>query len=90
MQNWTIATAEKWEELTGNAYGQFFELLAEPAKRKAKDLVNLLVCEAYNNNPALDVAVEVERLRKLPMTEIWSAINALYKTEPVDEEKKST
>ena len=91
MQHWTISTAEKWEELTGNAYGQFFELLAEAGKRKAIDLVNLLACEAYNQNPAIDMAAEVEKLRTQPMSEIWQQINALYKTVPADDEvKKNT
>lgn len=88
MQHWKISTAEKWEELSGLPYGQFFDMLG--GTRKAKDLVTLLACEAYNNNKAVDIQAEILQLNELTMGEVWQRIGVLYKTEAVDEEKKST
>lgn len=88
MQNWTINTAEKWEELTGLSYGSFFEHLQNTTQRKAKDLAILLACEAYNSNPALDIEAELKALSSKTMAEIWQQINALF-GQPADEKKKA-
>ena len=78
MQHWTLNTAEQWETLTGKPYGQFFESLKETEQRKVSDMAVLLVCEAYNSNPELNVEEELANIKRLTMEQIWEQISQIF------------